>query len=119
MGAIAKWSRVFVQIDEGHLALRTGCELVNVSRSRFAISQSNLGSDCPLETSISRELRLWPQLRKDATPRSPFLIRVPRHRVRRLNSRKRELVSMGEGSPTVVLESALGGSSLSWALVRS
>jgi pimeloyl-ACP methyl ester carboxylesterase len=27
--------------------------------------------------------------------------------------------SMGEGSPTVVLESALGGSSLSWALVRS
>jgi len=27
--------------------------------------------------------------------------------------------SMGEGSPTVVFESALGGSSLSWALVRS
>ena len=26
--------------------------------------------------------------------------------------------SMGEGSPTVVLESALGGSSLSWVLVR-
>ena len=25
---------------------------------------------------------------------------------------------MGEGSPTVVFESALGGSSLSWALVR-
>ncbi len=32
-------------IDKGHLALRTGCELVNVSRSRFAISQSNLGSE--------------------------------------------------------------------------
>jgi len=28
---------------------------------------------------------------QDATPRSSFLIRVPRHRVRRLNSRKREL----------------------------
>src|SRR6266700_8017431 len=87
-------------IDKGHLALRTGCELVNVSRSRFAISQSNLGSECPYQAiGSARDNRRFP----------------PPGQMVDVGGYCLHIHSMGEGSPTVVLESALGGSSLSWA----